>query len=86
MWLFVRLVTEMSHRVLEQRIDIQFCVKLNSNTSDTCAMLSEASGGNFMKRSSVFEWHKLFKASWRVEITNKDNAHHFLAYQGYCSL
>jgi len=42
------------------------------NASDTCAML--------------FEWHKWSKERLHVEITNKDNMHHFLRYQGYCSL
>jgi len=35
-----------------------------------------------MKKSSVFEWHKLLA----VEITNEDNAYHFLRNRGYCSL
>jgi len=49
-------------------------------------MLSMAYGGEAMKRSSVSELHKWFKVSLHVEITNEDNAHHFLCYQGYCSL
>jgi hypothetical protein len=24
--------------------------------------------------------------SWHVEVTDEDNAHHFVLYQGYCSL
>jgi len=31
---FVRLVAEMSHQFLEQRIDIEFCVNLGKNASD----------------------------------------------------
>jgi len=37
------------------------CVKLEKNASDTCAMLSEAYGGEDKKKSSVFfESHKRF--------------------------
>jgi hypothetical protein len=61
-------------------------VKLGKNASDTCAVLTEAYGGEDMKKSSVFEWHKWFKESSHVRITTKDNAHYCLQYQGYCSL
>jgi hypothetical protein len=71
---------------LEQRIDIKFCVKLGKNASDTCAELSEAYGGEALRQSSVFEWHKRFKESSHVEIANEDNAYHFFRYQGYCLL
>jgi len=36
-------------------------LKLGKNTSNTCAMLSGAYGGEVIKKSSVFEWHKWFK-------------------------
>jgi len=39
----------MSDRFLEQRVNIKFCVKLGKNTSDTCAVLSEAYGGEAIK-------------------------------------
>jgi hypothetical protein len=51
----------MSDRVLEQGIDIEFCMKLGNNASDTCAMLSEAYGGEAVKVSIVIEWQKRFK-------------------------
>jgi hypothetical protein len=51
----------MNDRFLEQGIDIKFRVKFGKNASDTCAMLSETYGGEAMKESSVFEWHKRFK-------------------------
>jgi predicted secreted protein len=46
---FLRLVVKMKERVLEQRIDIKFCVKLGMSASDTCELLSEACGGNYDK-------------------------------------
>jgi hypothetical protein len=38
----------------EQRINIKFCVKLGKNTSDTCAILSEAYGVEALKNLCVF--------------------------------
>jgi hypothetical protein len=80
--MFLRLVAKMSDRFLEQRINVKFGVKLGRNASDTCAMLSEAYGGEAMKESRA----ERFKESSRVEITNEDDVHHFLRYQGCCSL
>jgi hypothetical protein len=76
----------MSDLFLERRININFCAKFGKNASQTCAMLSKVYGREAMKKSSVFEWHKWFKESSRIEITNEDNPHHFLRYQVYCSL
>jgi hypothetical protein len=58
---FLRLITKIGDRFLEQRINIKFSVKLGKNASDTCAKLSKAFEGEAMKKSSVFEWHKQFK-------------------------
>jgi len=51
---FLRVVAKMSDRFLEQRINIKFCVKLEKNASDPCAMLSEAYGGEAVKKSKCF--------------------------------
>jgi hypothetical protein len=49
-------------------------------------MLLEAYGGEAMKKSYAFEWHKQFKEGREKVEHNGENAHHFLRYQGYCSL
>jgi hypothetical protein len=51
----------MGDRLLEQRINIKFCAKLNKSASETLQMLIEAYGADAMKKSSVSEWHKRFK-------------------------
>jgi hypothetical protein len=48
----------------EQQISIKFCVKLRNKAGDTCAMFSEAYGGEAMKKSSVLGWHKQFKEGY----------------------
>jgi hypothetical protein len=58
-------------------------VKFGKNASETCAKFSEACGGEAVRKLCVFEWYKHFK---EVKITNEENVHHFLQYQGYCSL
>jgi hypothetical protein len=52
MCVFLRLVAKkMSDRFLEQKTNINFCLKLRKNASDTCSMLFEAYGGEAMKKS-----------------------------------
>jgi hypothetical protein len=55
---------KMSDRLLEQRINIKFCVKLGKSISETLQMLTEAYGADAMKKSSVFDWHKRLKEGW----------------------
>jgi hypothetical protein len=43
-------VVELSHWFLQPQINIKFWVKLGKNTSDTCAVLSKAYGGEAMKK------------------------------------
>jgi hypothetical protein len=57
---FLRFIAKMSDMFLQQRINIEVCVKPGKNASGTCAVLSEAYGREAMKKSSVFEWHKQF--------------------------
>jgi hypothetical protein len=61
-------------------------VKLGNNGSGACAVLSEAYGGEAMKKSRVSEWYKQLKERTHVKYTTEDNAHHFLQYQGHYSL
>jgi hypothetical protein len=50
---FLCLVTKMSDRFLQSQLNNKFCVKFGTNTSDTCAMSSEAYGGENMKNLNV---------------------------------
>jgi hypothetical protein len=45
----------MSDRLVEQRINIKFCLKLGKNASGTCALLPEAYWGEAVEKLSVFE-------------------------------
>jgi hypothetical protein len=53
-----------------------FCVKLQKNASDTCALFPEAYRGETLKRSSVFQLHKHSKED--CDNVEDDNFHHFL--------
>jgi hypothetical protein len=46
----------MSDRILEQRIKIKFCVKLENN--DPCVLIPTACGGESMEKSRGFVWYK----------------------------
>jgi [histone H3]-lysine36 N-dimethyltransferase SETMAR len=48
-------------RNLEQRHAIKFCVKLKKTATQTYEMIKEAYGDAAASRSTVFEWHKLFR-------------------------
>jgi hypothetical protein len=63
----------MSDRFLEQRVNVKFCVKLEKNTSDTCAMFTEAYGGEATKRPSVSESHKQLKKG-RENVEDDENS------------
>jgi len=51
----------MSDKNQDQRINIKFCVQIGKGASETLAMLTVAYGEYSLKKSSVFEWHRLFK-------------------------
>jgi hypothetical protein len=51
---FLRLVTKMSDRYLEQRMNIKFCVKLGKNAIDTYALFCAAYGGEALKSEVNF--------------------------------
>jgi hypothetical protein len=47
--------------VIEQRVNIKFCVKLGEMPTESYEMLQTAHGDEALCRSSVFEWFKRFK-------------------------
>jgi hypothetical protein len=46
---------------LEQRINIQFCVKIGKSASETLPLRTVAYGEYAMKKLSVSEWHRRFE-------------------------
>jgi hypothetical protein len=44
--------------VIEQRVNIKFCVKLGKNRTEIYGMLQTAYGGEALSRSSAYEWFK----------------------------
>jgi hypothetical protein len=51
----------MSDENLEQRININFCVKIGKSAYETLALLTVSCGEYAMKKSSALEWHRRFK-------------------------
>jgi hypothetical protein len=49
---------------MEQRAAIKFCAKLKKTATETFEMLTSAYD-EFLSRTSVFEWHKMFKEGLR---------------------
>jgi len=65
----------MSDRFLKQRINIKFCVKLS--------LEMKHSAFNMIPKALETADISTTEESSRVEITNEDNAHQILRYQGY---
>jgi hypothetical protein len=51
----------MSHKNLEQRINIKFSVEIGKSASETLSLLTLAYSEYAMKKLNVFEWHMQFK-------------------------
>jgi transposase len=47
--------------VMEQRVNIKFCVKLGKTPTETYEMLRTVYGDEALSRSSVLEWFKRFR-------------------------
>lgn len=47
--------------VIEQRVNIKFCVKLAKMSKETYKMLQTDCGNEALNRGSVLEWFKQFK-------------------------
>jgi hypothetical protein len=52
--------------VMEQRMNIKFCVKLDKTQTETYEMLQTVYGDEALSRSSVFERFKRFQAGVRI--------------------
>jgi hypothetical protein len=70
---------KMSDRLMEQYINIMFCVKLGKSASKSLKMLTEAYGADAMKKSSVFEWQK--RESGRRERRQKNRKSEISPYK-----
>ena len=46
--------------MIEQRINIKFCVKHGKTATETLKMLCDVYGDSSLSRTRVFEWHKRF--------------------------
>jgi hypothetical protein len=61
-----------SHHVegfkMEQRAAIKFCVKLKETATEMFEMLKSAYAEESLSRTSMFEWHKMFKEAQKVRM------------------
>jgi transposase len=56
---------------LEQRINIEFLVKLGKSGPKICQMLQEAYGEDALKRSTVFKWVQHYREGRKHPMDNK---------------
>jgi hypothetical protein len=50
--------------VMQQRLCIKFCFKLNKTAAETNRMLKEAFGKQALSQTRTFVWFKRFKDGW----------------------
>lgn len=48
-------------KMFEERVNIEFCIKLGKSSSEILEMQGTVYGKDAVKRSAVFEWHKMSK-------------------------
>jgi hypothetical protein len=53
---------------IEQRAAFKFCVKLKKTATETFEMLKSVYCEECLSRTSVFEWHKMFKEAHKVRM------------------
>jgi hypothetical protein len=58
---------------IEQRVCIEFCVKLGKSATETMEMLRVAFGEHSSSLIAVFEWHSRFKAG-RVSVEDGERS------------
>jgi hypothetical protein len=63
----------MSEKNLEERININFCVKIGKRVSETVALLTLTYGEYATKKLSVSEWHRRFKEA-REDVQDDQNS------------
>ncbi|KAJ8954558.1 hypothetical protein NQ318_000792 [Aromia moschata] len=60
-------------RSLEQRMAIEFCVKLEKSAAETIPMLKKAFGVDCLSDRQIFRWHKAF-AEGRDDVNDENRA------------
>jgi transposase len=55
------LAEKVSDKILEQWINIKFCVNIGKSAGEMLALLTVTYGEYAVNISSVFEWHRRFK-------------------------
>ena len=48
-------------RIIKQRVNIKFCVKLKKTPAETLQMINEVYGEDALSRTQVLQWHKNFR-------------------------
>jgi hypothetical protein len=46
--------------MMEQRVNIKFCVKMGKRVTETFQLINKAYGDNAVSRTRVFEWYSRF--------------------------